>query len=354
VDQSFGVVAPSWRPDLEREIDLIEEIARLHGYETIPAVRRPGYQGGRSLNQILRERVREALLGAGLSEATLSTFVALQDITAIGYDGPVVRVANPMTTDQRQLRPSLFPGLLRAAQRNVAHGTRFVRLFDIGKIFRGWADDAELPNETEHVSLVAVGSLSSHWSAEDRPADAFDIKGIIELVLSELGVSGWRLEADPGLPFHPGRSANIFVDDVNVGQFGEIRPSVARAFDLEAAVIGGLWMEPLFERAPKTLSVAELPTQPPALRDISMWLPDGVAVGDVLATINDAGGELLERVDVLDEYLPETWPEAEARRSVAFGLTFRAPDRTLQAGEVDAAREHIAAACTERHGAQVR
>ncbi len=343
--ETLSVRVPLWRPDLEREIDLIEEIARLHGYENVPSVHRAGYQGRRSGDQLLRARLRHAMRGAGLHEATLSTFVPIEDIQAIGYEGALVLVSNPMTSDQRQLRPSLFPGLLRAAQRNIARGVKDVRLFEVGKIFRGWGE--ELPNETEHVAFVLSGSMSSHWSLDDRSADVYDVKGILEVALAELGIDGWELETGLGMPFHPGRSANILLDGRPVGRFGELRPSVARAFDLEAAVVAGLSLEPLFERALRSLKVSELPSQPPALRDISMWLPDAVLASDVLETIRSAGGELLERVDVIDEYKAN-------RRSVAFALTFRAPDRTLTAAEADAAREAIATACRERHGAEIR
>ena len=349
-DTRLSVLVPAWRPDLEREIDLIEEVGRLHGYDKIPAEPRPGYRGRRTPTQLLRGRVREALLGAGLHEATLSSFAPSEDIEAVGYEGPVVRVANPMTTDQRQLRPSLFPGLLRAAQRNVARGVRSVRLFEVGKIFRGWEESSELPNETEHVGIVLVGSMGGHWSQEDRVPDAFDLKGIFEVVLDEIGVRGWTLEPYPDMPFHPGRSATVVLDGQPVGRFGEVRPTVARAFDLDAAVIGGLSLQPLFARAPTTLEIRALPAQPPVLRDISMWLPEDAAVAEVVATIRAAGGEHLERVDVLDEYRPE----GETRRSVAFGLTFRAPDRTLRAEEAEAAREAIADACRSQRGAEIR
>ena len=349
-DSRLDVVAPSWRPDLEREVDLIEELARLYGYETIPAEDRPGFRGGRTPRQQLRDRLREVLLGAGLSEATLPSFVAAPDIEAIAYDGEVVCVANPMTADQRQLRPSLFPGLLRAAQRNVAHGVSDVRLFEFGKIFRGWAEGEDLPNETEHVAMLLVGNMSAHWAEPRRAADSFDMKGIIELALRELGVEDWTLEPDAQMLFHPGRSANVFVDGELVGRFGEIKPSVARAFDLDAAVVGGLSLAPLLARARETLRVASLATQPPVLRDISMWVPVDVAAGDVLATISSAGGEHLERVELVDEYRPES----EERRSLAFALTFRAPGRTLRAEEADAARSAIAEACRDRHGAEIR
>jgi phenylalanyl-tRNA synthetase beta chain len=346
------VKPPSWRPDLEREIDLVEELARLHGYEEIPSVPRPGSRGGRSEAQLLRNRLRETLLGSGLSEATLSSFISEEDLQAIGYDGAVVQVSNPMTEEQRRLRPTLLPGLLHAAQRNVARGVSNVRLFEMGKIFREWPPESDLPNESELLGVVLVGNMTDHWSDEARPSDVFDLKGILEVALSELGIRGWELEAGLGMPFHPGRSANISLDGEMVGRFGELRPSVARAFDLDAAVVGGLFVEPLFTAAPKELKVVELATQPPVLRDISMILPDDVSAQDVMNTIRKAGGDHLESVSILDEYRgPQV---GEGRRSLAFKLTFRAPDRTLRSEDADAARESIGEAVRGAHAAEIR
>lgn len=350
VGERLDLTAPSWRPDLEREIDVVEEVARLHGYEKIPAVLTHGARGGRSVHQMLRERTRDALLGAGLSEATLSTFISRDDIDAIGYEGEVVEVSNPMTEDQRQLRPSLFPGLLSAAQRNVAHGVSSVRLFEFGKIFRGWPKDAALPDETEHVAFVLHGELNEHWSLPARMPDALDAVGLIDLVLDELGIEGRTLGGDPASLFHPGRAANVILGEQMVGRFGELRPSVARAFDLKSpVVVGGLSLEPLFSAAPDDLTVRPLPTQPPVLRDISMWLSDEVSAGDVAETIRSAAGPFLESVHVLDEYRAD-----DGRRSLAFGLRFRAPDRTLRAEDADEARQAVVIAVMERHRAEIR
>ena len=353
-DDMLEVEPPSWRPDLEREIDLIEEVAQLHGYERIPAEHATGYEGGYAPHQLLRNRVRDAFTGAGLSEATLSTFVHADDIARIAYDGEVVRVSNPMTEDQEQLRPSLFPGLLRAAQRNVARGTPDVRLFEIGNIFRGWPEGANLPDESEHVAFVLVGNAERHhWSTGTRVADAFDAKGLIEIVLDEIGVSGWELRSDDIAPlFHPGRAANVFVDGVMVGRFGEVRPSVARSFDLDAAVVGGLSLSPLFDRAPTELTVVDLPNQPPVLRDIAIALDESAAAGDVIGTARGSGGPLLERIELVDVYRGAQ--VGEGRKSLAFRLTFRAADRTLTAAEADTARDAIVTAVRERHGGEVR
>lgn len=356
--EALAVDVPSWRPDLEREIDLIEEVARLHGYQRIPAVERTGPGGGRTVRQVLRERVRQALLGCGVNEARLSTFVAAEDLAAFGYDGELVQVSNPVTEDQRRLRPTVFPNLLRAAQRNLARGRSSVRLFEIGKIFLGWQESSELPEEREHVGVVLAGELREHWSAPARVPDAFDVKGILEVVLREVGVRDWSVERHDGMPGHPGRSASVLAGGTLIGRFGELRPSVAKAFGLEAAVIGGLALEPVFALAPEELKVRPPANLPPVLRDISMWLPEAATAGAVIETMRAAGGPLLEDVRVLDEYRPEVGPEGglegQERRSVAFGLVFRAPDRTLRAEEADAAREAIAAACRERLGAEIR
>lgn len=347
-------VVPSWRPDLEREIDLIEEVARLYGYEKIPARRRVGTGEGRTNSQLLRERVRATLTGAGATEATLSTFVSDEDLQAFGYDGPLVRVSNPMTVDQRQLRPTLFAGLLRAAQRNLDRGVATVRLFEFGKIFAGWKHDVPLPEESEHVGIVLAGDAGGNdWYAQHRTFDAFDLKGILEVVLDEIGVRGWTLEPGLPVPFHPGRSARILIDGTYVGRFGEIRPTVVRAFGIEGPVVaGGLALEPLFERAPATLKVRALPTQPPVVRDISVAVGDAVGVADLETTIRSAAGAFLERAVVVDEYRGEQ--VGDGRRSLTFRLWFRAPDRTLTAAEADAAREAVVDAIRERHGGETR
>jgi phenylalanyl-tRNA synthetase beta chain len=353
-DGAVSVVAPSWRPDLEREIDLIEELARLHGYERFESEHRTGIRGGRTVTQLLRGRVREALIGAGLNEAMTPSFVHESDLAAVGYQGLPVLVANPMTEDQRRMRPLLMPGLLRAAQRNVAHGVPDVRLFEMGVVFTGWDEGADLPNESERVAMLLCGEAGEpHWSAKRRAVDVFDVRGIVERLLGELGIESFDVRPWGEMPFHPGRSSEVLLDGEVVGRFGELRPTVARSFDIDGpVVVGGLFTAPLFARARTSLQIAPLPTQPPVLRDIAMSLPDDVAASDVMGAIRDAGGALLESVALADVYTGAQ--VGEGRRSLAFRLVFRAADRTLQAAEADTVREAIAAACRERFGADIR
>ena len=347
------VVVPSWRPDLEREIDLIEEIARLHGYDKFEEEHVSGIRGGRNITQLVRERVRDVLMGAGLTEAMLPSFVTAEDFEAIGYDGAIVTLTNPMTEDQQRLRPNLFAGLLRAAQRNQARGVADVRLFEFGRVFRGWKDDDDLPTEQEHVGFILTGVAGTrHWSERSRPVDVFDAMGLLDALFEEVG-AGWDVEPATAVPFHPGRAANVLVGDGVVGRIGEVRPSVLRKFDLEGpVVIGGIAIEPVVAHARKTLKVHELPTQPPVLRDISMFVPRRAVARDVEATIREAGGAILESIELLDVFEGEQ--VGEGRRSVAYRLTFRAPDRTLRSEEADAARAAIADACRDRLGAEIR
>ena len=353
-EDGWQTVVPSWRPDLEREIDLIEEVARLYGYEKIPARHHVGSGGGRTVAQKLRERVRDVLFGCGATEATLSTFISEDDLAAFGYDGPLVRVSNPMTVDQRQLRPTLMAGLIRAAQRNLDRGVGTVRLFEFGKVFTGWPDDAPLPDESEHFAVICAGDAGGdEWYAAKRSFDTFDVKGIAEVLFDAIGVEGWTIEPDAGMPFHPGRSARIFVGGAYAGRFGEVRPTVSRAFGIDTPVVcAGFVLDVLVEHAPTQLAVHPLPTQPPVVRDIALAIAEDAAAADLIGTIEGAAGSTLERVTLVDEYRGEQ--VGQGRRSLAFRLWFRAPDRTLTAGEADEARSAIVAALRDAHGAEIR
>lgn len=352
---ALDVVVPSWRPDLEREIDLIEELARLHGYDRFPSTLPPARRGGLTSDQRLRRRIRAVMAGAGFTEVTLSTFAHRDDLDALGApdDDALVRVSNPMTEDQRRLRPTLLAGLLRAAQHNAARGVRDVAMFEIGAVFTGWADGADLPHE--HISLgslIAGEAGAASWHMPVRSIDALDAKGAIEALLAELGVGAWSIEPDAGMPFHPGRSARVLIGGDAAGVFGELRPSVARAFDLEGAVAAFELALPVLIGAAATTLRIEPPSRfPPVLRDLTLAVDEDVEAGAVADAIRGAAGEHVESVALLDVYRGEQ--VGSGRKSLSFRLTFRAPDRTLRAEEADAARA-AAADAARALGADVR
>lgn len=352
-DARAEVTVPSWRGDLTREIDLIEEVARIHGYDRIPFRVPTGQRGALSPSQRLRRRLRAVLLGAGLCEATLFSFLSEDDLACLG-EAPAHEITNPMSSEQTRLRPSLIPGLLRAAQRNVARGSEDVRLFELGVTWGPWAADEDLPTEVEHLGAVLVGEADAATPhASRRPFDAYDGKGIVEVVLAELGVGSWELGPCERMPFHPGRSASVLVQGEAVGAFGEVRPSVARDHDLDAAVVlVELALDPLFAAARASLTVAPVPRVPPVLRDVALVVDEDVPAGELLRTIREAAGDHLEEATLLDVYRGEQIPEG--RKSLAYRLVFRAADRTLTAEEADAGRDAVVSAAAERHGAELR
>lgn len=352
-DDEAAVTVPTWRGDLTREIDLVEEVARIHGYDRIPFRVPTGRRGALSRTQRLRRRIRGALLGAGLSEATLFSFLGDEDLSSLG-DAPAREITNPMSSDQTRLRPSLIPGLLRAAQRNTARGTEAVRLFELGVTWGPWPEDAELPEEVERLGVVLAGEADAatpHGSP--RPFDGYDGKGVAELALDELGVHGWELGPCEEMPFHPGRSAAVVVDGERVGAFGEVRPGVVRDHDLDGGVVlVELDLEVLFQAARDTLTVAPVPRLPAVLRDVALVVDEEIPAGAVLETIRGSGGEHLEEATLLDVYRGEQI--TEGRKSLAYRLVFRAPDRTLTAEEADAGRDAVVSAAAERYGAELR
>ncbi|HVL80769.1 MAG TPA: phenylalanine--tRNA ligase subunit beta [Actinomycetota bacterium] len=349
------VLPPSWRPDLTREIDLIEEIARLHGYDAVPMRVPTGARGFLTPAQTLRRRVRDVLLGAGLTEVVLTSFVSDDDLAASGERGEPLRVSNPLSVDQEALRPSLIPGMLRWGQRNTARGLRDLAAYEIGQVFSAWADaDSPLPPESLRLGLLVAGDASSGaWHETARPADELDVKGILEVLLAELGVTAWTTGPCDEMPLHPGRSATISLDGAVVGRFGALRPSVARAFDLEGTpAVAEIELEPLIAAAPAALSVVDLPRMPAVRRDITFVLDEHVPSAAVEATIRAAAGPALERVALRDVYTGEPVPSGS--RALTYRIVLRAADRTLTDAEADEVRATVAEAVRTLHAAQLR
>jgi phenylalanyl-tRNA synthetase beta chain len=335
---TVAVEVPSFRPDLEREEDLIEEIVRVQGYDRLPSTM-PGVRGvgGEQDSYRIRRRIRELCIRAGLREAVSLSFASPADLELLGITEPV-RVANPPSAEEPSLRTSLIPRLLDAAARNLQRGATSVRLFEVGHVFR----QRDGVDEREHLALLLAGESGEGLYAEHRPFDVLDGKGIVDVVLRGLGVE-WSLDPGADRPFHPGRSGTIRVGDADVGVLGELHPAEAARRDLAGRVVlAQLDVTALGVRAATTVTFRDVPRFPVVRRDLAFIVPEDMAVGLVQRALEEAGGDLLDRSVLFDVFRGEPLPAA--RKSLAFALAFRAPDRTLTDEEVDP----VVAAIVER------
>ncbi|MET3935207.1 phenylalanine--tRNA ligase subunit beta [Arthrobacter sp. OAP107] len=377
----WTVTAPSWRNDLETKEDLSEEVARLVGYDQIPATL-PVAPPGRGLTRVQQQRRRlvQALADAGLTEVLAYPFVskAANETFGVAEEGAprtAVKLANPISEEHGYLRTSVLPGLLEVAKRNHSRGFRDLAVFEAGMVFLpgdtlgtpsipplGVKPSDEVldalydgvPDQPLHVAAVLTGH-DSPAAAGHTPrlwdwADALDIARLAGDVLGvELVVTQGRHQA-----FHPGRAAQLSLRSGEVvGYAGELHPKLLAAHDLPARSVAlELNADALFEAAADVVVARHISTFPVATQDVALVVPQDVPADDVLAALREGAGELLEDVALFDVYAGKGIEEG--KKSLAFGLRFRANDRTLTADEASEARERAVATAAERFGAVQR
>jgi phenylalanyl-tRNA synthetase beta chain len=361
---SFEVTVPYWRDgDVQREADLIEEVARVHGLDklpiTLPARRRA--VGRLSPEQRLRRRAEDALRDRGLSEVVAYSFTSPGALEALRLgDVPLLRIANPLSEDQSVMRPLLLPGLLDAARHNAAHGRPRLALFESAHVYRlsepldeapeGSPRGAEPAYERHHIGAVLTQASPGSWRSEPKPADFYAAKALVEAMLASVGIECW---VEPGeRPFlHPGRSATVLADDERkLGWIGELHPSVARAWDLEATVAAfELDADLIAEIAPGPARYRDVTTFPAVIQDIAVVVDEDVPAADVERAVRDAAGDLLDTVELFDVYRGEQ--VGDGRKSLALRLEFRSSERTLTDEDVAAARAAIEAELAKIGGA---
>ncbi|WPU10855.1 phenylalanine--tRNA ligase subunit beta [Pseudarthrobacter oxydans] len=380
-DGGWTVTAPSWRHDLETKEDLSEEIARLVGYDQIPATL-PVAPPGRGLTRVQQQRRRliQALADAGLTEVLAYPFVskASNDTFGVPEEGAVrtaVKLANPISEEQGFLRTSILPGLIEVAKRNHSRGFRDLALFESGLVFLPAevmgtdsipplgakpADEVldalydGVPAQPFHLAAVLTGHDSPAAAGHTpRPWDWADAVDIARLAGDVLGVD---IVVSQGAhqAFHPGRAARLSLRTGEVvGYAGELHPKLLAASDMPPRSVAlELNADALFEAAPDVIVARHISTFPVATQDVALVVPAGIPADDVLAALREGAGELLEDVALFDVYAGKGIEEG--KKSLAFGLRFRADDRTLTADEASAARESAVALAAERFGAVQR
>jgi phenylalanyl-tRNA synthetase beta chain len=350
-------VAPSFRGDVEREVDLIEEVARLAGFDRLPATLPPGVSGALDRDQLAERTLRRVFAGFGLTEAWTSSFISAADLDALGLaaDHParkLVGLANPMSAEENAMRTTLLPGLLRSAARNVAHHAAGVALFEVARVFEPVGET--LPREALVLGGVATGDRwPRSWNRAPMTWDFFAAKGVIEAGLASLGVQRPVVAPVSGMPFHPTRAGQVALGDVRLGAVGELHPQVCERFGVtEGTVAFELALAPVFAALPERVRTEELPKFPAVYLDLALVVDESVPARQVEDVIRGAGGPELVSVTLFDLYRGDQVPRG--KKSLAYALELRSAERTLTDDDGGRTRDRILAALRERTGAELR
>ncbi len=359
------VEVPTFRPDVEREIDLVEEVAIVYGYENIELTV-PGHltcTGRLTEQQRLRRRAGELLRECGLCENLSFSMMDPSDLDECHWPQDdacrdFLELANPASSDLTVMRTTLLPGLLTAAAHNARQRVSDIALYEIGTVFFP-QDEQSLPGERQHVAVLMTGSLlTADWNlpVEQAQVDFYYMKGIIEQLCGGLGGPELSFVRQNHSTFHPGKCAQVLLGDETIGLMGEIAAEVAEAYDLpDGACASELNLDMLLERAVLYTTHQPVARFPAAERDLAIIVPDNdeFASARLIEEIEQAAGEFLESVTPFDVY-SDPQQIGAGRKSIAFRLVFRADDRTLIDAEVEAVMSAVHSYVEEEVGAEVR
>ncbi len=343
-NESATFKVPAWRPDVSMEVDLIEEVARLYGYDnlrvSLPQVRQSEMVFAPHEAKV--RQLRRVLVDQGLTEIYQWTFSCLEEVQRAGLDAAyqdMVTLQNPLSEKQATLRSSIIPGLMNNAAYNVNHGVNDMAVFEIGPVYRPMAG-SDLPEQRLCLGMLLMGQAEAkHWSCPQRAVDFYDLKGRVEAVLAFFGQSAVFNAVEFG-PFQSGQSAAIVLGNQTIGYLGKMAHPVLKAFDMGQAVYAlELYLDPLLSGAPQTAQFQEIPAFPPSLRDLAMVVKASVPAGDLVKAVYDNGGKNLTQVNIFDIYTVD--PVPKGKKSVALSLVFQSAERTLTDDETQKAIDKI-------------
>ncbi|MEG1661293.1 MAG: phenylalanine--tRNA ligase subunit beta, partial [Clostridiales bacterium] len=364
------ITVPSYRRDITLEVDLIEEVARLMGFDQIPVtIPMNQTQGYRTRDQKLLLRMKELCAEHGLFETVNYSFISPKEAERlrVAADDPLrggLTISNPLNEDQSVMRQSLLPGLLHTAARNYSRRNLDLRFFEIGNIFKPrfaatnileeeHTPCLEQPQELPMLGIVVSGASAAGWLDKPQVYDFFYLKGIVESIFDALGISGISFRRITPAYLHPGRAAAILLQGETIGMMGEVHPLVTNTYELENRVIyADLLLEPLFAAAETLPQQHELPRYPAVNRDIALIGDAQVDAAAIEAVIREAGGEYLQNAELFDLYAGDPIPQG--KRSLAYALTFVNQQRTLTDKEVDQAFAEIVKNLDRQLGLKLR
>lgn len=350
------VTVPTRRGDITIPEDLVEEVARLYGYDNIPKTlpAATGTVGQLSPYQAKRRLVRRYLQGAGLYQAVTYGLTSEAKATTFAIEkADTVKLAMPMSEERSVLRQSLVPHLLEVLQYNVARQNDTIALYETGTVYLN-NNGSELPTEREHVAGAITGLWHSQlWQGEKKQLDFFVAKGILEGLFEKLGLTEqvvYQAATVDGM--HPGRTASVSLNGEYIGYVGQVHPTVEQNHDIKATYVFELSLKALLEAAVAPIAYTSIPRFPSITRDIALVVDKGTVAGDIQAIITEAGGKLLKEVSVFDLYEGDRMEEG--KKSIAFSLKYFDPAKTLTDEDVTKAHTKVLDAVKEKAGAELR
>ncbi len=342
------VNVPSFRPDIEREVDLIEEVARLYGYDKIPVSMPVGTVDAKlpPQRQLLQKSLRQAIVAAGFSEAMNYSFVASDSLAKIGVTADdsrslQIKILNPLSEDQSVMRTSLVPSLLETVSRNLNYRSSDLSLFELRPVF---LTDPEKDQCFEKLSLTAVMSGQREpegWSQSSATVDFYDIKGVVEEVLAKVNVYNVSFEADSLQPYmHPGKSCRLMLGKQLLGFIGEVHPEVLTRFDIEQTVyLFELNVESIISVAGKHAQFKPLSRFPDVKRDSALLLSDAISAEQVMEIVNRSKVKFVESATIFDLYTGKGVPDG--KKSLAVRVCYRGLEKTLTEAEVSKSHDKL-------------
>ena len=355
---SLTFTVPTWRHDATQEADLIEEIARLYGYDnisaTLPKVR--SVEEVYAPEQKPLRTLRNYLTHVGLTEIVNWTFLDPEDLRKASLEGQLsnaITLENPLSEKHALMRTSLIPALLHTASDNLRKNRSNVRIFEIGPIYT--TDESETPaRERLHLGIALAGQSSDkHWSRSEEPVKIYDLKGYVEGLLTLMGAADTAFEAVDYPTFAPGSAAEILLHGNGIGHIGQVADDVLPAFELDQPLLlAELDLTSLLKKTPGAAQFSEIPAHPPSLRDIAVVVDAATPAGELQAAAQKAGGKLLQEIEVFDIYKGDQIPKG--KKSVALSLRFQNNERTLTDKDTDKAWNKILKALEKHFDAELR
>ena len=367
--ETLRATAPDHRLDISADpvigqADLVEEIARVIGYDKIPATIMADEMPPQWENTtvIIEERIRDILVAQGLYEVISYRFTSRDNEASLAPAGAQsslpagehVEIANPAASDRNVLRRTLLINMLESAVNNARY-QESQQLFEVGKVYLGRGD--RLPEEPLHLAILLTGPRDEPWwqaGGQSAAMDFYDMKGVVESLMAGLHIADYQLDRGSHSSFHPGRSADLIINGERVGSFGELHPQVASRFKLgdAKAICAEMAVAPLISQHQRLHSVAPLPATPAVLEDIALVVNADLAASEVEAVIRQAGGRLLKDARLFDVYSGDQIPPG--KKSLAYALTYQDDNRTLTDKNAARIRKKIIGAARHRLNAQLR